>query len=115
MQTVRVIVAIEPLIYREAPAFPPEELLPRAEVSPLSATDDVAGEVGRAGAHLDVANRVPPAVKEAAFWVEVGGGERLDAEISANGYSRLVRVEHVLVALDEAEDKLLPERIARAA
>jgi hypothetical protein len=118
LQTVRVIVAIEPLIYREALAFSLEELCPWAEVAVLSPTDDLAGEVGRTGAHLVVANRVPPAAKEAAFRVEVTAGERLDAEIGANGYSRSVRdvrVEHVLAALDEAAEKLVPERIARGA
>ena len=113
MQPVRVIGAIEPVIHPEALALSLEELRPRAEVSLLSPTDDLAGEARHAVAHLVEAKR--PAVKEAAFWVEVGGGERLDAEIGANWYSRFVRVQHGHAALDEAEEKLLPERISRGA
>ena len=65
-----------------------------------------------------MANRLPPAAKEAAFRIEVNNRERIDAQIGANGYSRSVRdvrVEHVLVALNEAAEKLVPERIARGA
>jgi hypothetical protein len=42
--------------------------------------------------------------------VAVGGPTSLDAEISADGYSGSVadvRVEHVLAALDRAEEELL--------
>ena len=85
MQTVRVIVAIEPLLYREALAFFLERLRPRAEVSLLSPTDNPSGKAGRAGADPVVAYRMPPAVKEAALWVEVGGGEGLDAERISRG------------------------------
>ena len=82
MQTVRVIVATEPLFYREALAFFLERLRPRAEVSLLSPTYSIAG---RAGANPVVANRMTPAMKEAALWVEVGGGEGLDAERISRG------------------------------
>jgi hypothetical protein len=60
-----------------------------------------------------VAHRVPPAAKARSFWVEVSasrGPTSLDAEISANGYSGSVadvRIEHVLAALDRAEEELL--------
>jgi hypothetical protein len=60
-----------------------------------------------------VANRVPPSAKARSFWVEVDasrGPTSLDAEISADGYSGSVadvRVEHVLAALDRAEEELL--------
>lgn len=89
---------------------------PRAEVSLLGPSEDLAAEARRAGPHLIVANRVPPGAKGGAcFWVEVAeavGGEGprvLGAEISADGYSRSVadvRTEHVLAALDRAEELL---------
>ena len=66
--------------------------------------------------HLVVANLVPPAAKEASFWVEVPalrGPTRLGAEIGANGYSRSVadvRIADVLAALDLAEEELLAGR-----
>ena len=65
-----------------------------------------------------MANRVPSAANEAAFWVEVTTGKRIDAQISANRYSRFVcdvRVENVLAALDEAAEMLVPGRPARGA
>ena len=40
----------------------------------------------QARANPVVVDRAPPAAKEAAFWVEVGVGERLGAEIGTNGY-----------------------------
>ena len=40
----------------------------------------------QARANSVVVDRAPPAAKEAAFWVEVGVGERLGAEIGTNGY-----------------------------
>ena len=70
-------------------------------------------ELERARPHLVVANRVPPAAKARSFWVEVTasrGPTSLAAEISADGYSGSVadvRIEHVLEALDRAEEELL--------
>jgi hypothetical protein len=111
---VRVIVAIESRMYREALAFSLREHRSEAEVS-LVGSDDLVAEVERTGAHLVVANEVPPAAREAAFWIEVSkarSGESLGAEISADGYSRSVRdfhVKHLLEALDRAEEELVSE------
>ena len=112
---VRVIVAIESRMYREALAFSLREHRSEAEVSLVGSTDDLIAEVERTGAHLIVANEVPSAVREAAFWIEVSkarSGESLGAEISADGYSRSVRdfhVKHLLEALDRAEEELVSE------
>jgi hypothetical protein len=109
---VRVILAIEPRMYREALAFSLKKERPEAEVSLVGSTDDLMAEVERTGAHLIVANEVPSEVREAAFWIEVSearSDQSLDAEISANGYSRSVRdlrVKHVVEALDSAEELL---------
>jgi hypothetical protein len=98
-------------MYREALAFSLREQRPEAEVSLVASTDDLMAEVERTGAHLIVANYVPPEVREATFWIEVSearSGESLDAEISADGYSRFVRdlrVKHLLEAMDRAEQE----------
>src|SRR5215211_3404779 len=112
---VRVLVALDPFMYGQALAFSLRKRRPRAEVSLLSSSEDLlAAELERARPHLVVANRVPPAAKARSFfWVEVDalrGPMSLDAEISADGYSGSVtdvRVEHVLAALDRAEEELL--------
>ena len=110
----RVLVAIDPFMYGEALAFSLRKERPRAEVSLLASSEDLPAELERARRpHLVVANRVPPAAKARSFWVEVTaspGATSLDAEISADGYSGYVadvRVEHVLAALDRAEEELL--------
>ena len=111
---VRVLVAIDPFMYGQVLAFCLSKERPRAEVSLLSSAEDLAAELERARPHLVVANRMPPAAKARAFfWVEVDalrGPTSLNAEISADGYSGSVadvRVEHVLAALDRAEEELL--------
>jgi hypothetical protein len=109
---VRVILAIEPRMYREALAFSLRKHRPKAEVSLVGSTEDLMAEVERTGAHLVVANEVPPAARDARFWIEVSearSGKSLGAEISADGYSRSVRdfhVKHLVAALDRAEDEL---------
>jgi hypothetical protein len=114
---VRVLVALDPFMYGEALAFSLRKRRPRAEVTLLASSEEhlLAAELERARPHLVVANRVPPAATKARsfFWVEVDalrGPTSLDAEISADGYSGSVadvRVEHVLAALDRAEEELL--------
>src|SRR5918994_2503561 len=111
-EVVRVLVAIDPFMYGQALAFSLRKERPRAEVSLLSSSEDLAAELGRARPHLVVANRVPAAAKARSFWVEVDalrGLTSLDAEITADGYSGSVadvRLEHVLAALDRAKELL---------
>jgi hypothetical protein len=116
MPAVRVLVAIDPFMYGQALAFSLRKERPRAEVSLLSSSEDLAAELERARPHLVVANRVPAAAKARSFWVEVWvevdalrGLTSLDAEITADGYSGSVvdvRVDHVLAALDRAKELL---------
>jgi hypothetical protein len=116
MPTPRVLISIGPSMYAEALAFSVRKHRPRAEVSLLDPLGDLEAETQRLRPHLIVANRVPPGAKAGCFWVEVAepvggeGAKALGAEISADGYSRTVadvRTEHVLAALDRAEDELL--------
>ena len=110
---VRVLVSIDPFMYGEVLAFSLRKRRPRAEVTLLASSEDLAAEAQRARPHLVVADRVPAAAKARSFWVEVSasrGPTSLDAEISADGYSGSVadvRIEHVLAALDRAEEELL--------
>ena len=110
---VRVLVAIDPFLYGEVLAFSLSKRRPRAEVTLLASSEDLAAEAQRARPHLMVADRVPAAAKARSYWIEVSasrGPTSLDAEISANGYSGSVadvRIEHVLAALDRAEEELL--------
>ena len=103
-------------MYAETLAFSLRKHRPHAEVMLLGPAEDLAAEARRARPHLIVANRVPSATRADRFWVEVaepvegGGPKTLGALISADGYSRSVddvRTEHVLVALDRAEELLL--------
>ncbi len=117
MTAPRILISIGPSMYAEALAFSVRKHRPLAEVSVLGPSEDLEAEARRARPHLIVANRVPPEAKAGCFWVEVAepvggeGAKALGAEISANGYSRSVadvRAEHVLEALDRAEDELGP-------
>jgi hypothetical protein len=114
MAAPRVLIAIAPSMYAEALAFSVSKHRPRAEVSLLDSLGDLEAEARRVRPHLIVANPVPPEAKAGCFWVEVAepvggeGAKALGAEISADGYSRSVadvRTEHVLSALDRAEEE----------
>jgi hypothetical protein len=104
-------------MYAEALAFSLRKQRPRAEVSLLDpCSGDLEAEARRARPHLIVANRVPREARAGAFWVVVarpgdsGGAGALGAEISADGYSGSVadvRTEHVLEALNRAEEQFL--------
>ena len=106
-------------MYAEGLASSLDTHRPRAEVTVLGPTEDVEEEALRLRPHLIVAHRVPPGARGDFFWVEVaelvggGGAKAYGAEISANGYSRSVadvRTEHVLAALDRAEEELVRGR-----
>jgi hypothetical protein len=64
--------------------------------------------------HLIFANEVPPELKEkGCFWVELHTGEhtgeRLDADIRADGYSTTIHdvsLENLLAVVDKAEEEL---------
>jgi hypothetical protein len=116
----RVLIALRPSMYAEVLAFSVGRERPRAEVSILDSSEGLEQAALRLLPHLVVANRVPKAAGEGRpffFWVEVdeplageGAKKRLGAEISADGYSESVdevRIEHVLLALDRAEEELV--------
>ena len=125
----RVLVAIEPRIYAEVLAFSFGRERPTAEVSILDPSSEGLEEAAlRLLPHLVVANRGPKTAGEGwpyFFWVEVdevhageGTKKRLGARISAHGYSQSVQdvgTEHVLLALDRAEEEFVSQERSRRA
>ncbi|CAA9467887.1 MAG: hypothetical protein AVDCRST_MAG25-1732 [uncultured Rubrobacteraceae bacterium] len=117
MTAPRVLVAIGPRMYAEGLASSLATHRPRAEVTILAPPEGVEHGALRVRPHLIVAHRVPPEARVGGcFWLEVAqlvggeGAKPLGAQISADGYSRSVaevRTEHVLAALDRAEEQLL--------
>jgi hypothetical protein len=122
----RVLISLQPRMYSEVLAFLVGQNRPRAEVSLLDPSEDLEEAARSVRPHLLVANRVPKALRDDPyyfFWVEVdearggAGSKRLGARISADGYSQSVgdvKTEHVLLALDHAEEELLSKGPGRA-
>ena len=119
-------------MYAEVLAFSVGRERPTAEVSILDPSSEGLEEAAlRLLPHLIVANRGPKTAGEGGphffffFWVEVdevhageGTKKRLGARISADGYSQSVeevRIEHVLLALDRAEEELVSQERSRRA
>ncbi len=109
---VRILVAIEPLMYREVLAFCLRQERPQAEVV-LASPQTLEDEAKRTSPHVIFASEVPPELKERGdtFWTEVytGESERLEATISANGYSDTiddVSLQALLAVVDKAEEML---------
>src|SRR4051794_37619218 len=106
---VRVLVAIAPQMYREVLAFHFRQQRPRSEVV-LSSPQTLEDQAKRMRPHLIIANEVPPMLKEMGLWVEVHtGGERLDADISADGISTTIHdvsLQDLVAVVDKAEEEL---------
>jgi hypothetical protein len=105
---VRILVAIEPLMYREVIALHFRQEHPRSEVV-LASKQTLRAEAERIKPHLIVANEVPPELKERGFWVEMPTGDMPVATISADGYSGTIHdvsLEDLLAVVDRAEEEL---------
>ena len=110
---IRVLVAVDPLMYREVIAHAVRKHRPRAEVL-TAGPDDLDSETRGLAPHLVVCNRATGAVREVAHsWVELEvrpGPVGLDANIKVDSWP-LSRVEQaeigdVLAAVDETERTL---------
>ena len=109
----RVLVAVDPLMYREVIAHAVRERRPHARVS-TAGPENLDPETRRLAPHLVVCNRVTGAVREAAVsWVELEvrpGPGSLDANVKVDDLqaSKVERAEidDVLAALDETERTL---------
>src|SRR4051794_13740532 len=87
---VRVLVAIEPQMYREVLAFHLCQQRPQAEVV-LASPQTVVAESTRMRPHLIIASKIPLGLKEMGFfWVEVSADNGLNAIICADGYSTTI-------------------------
>ncbi len=108
MALVRVLVAIEPHMYREVLAFHISQQRPQSEIT-LASPQTLEATAERIRPHLIVANEVPPMLKEMGFWVEVPTDGWLDTHISADGYSATlhdVSLEDLVAVVDKAEEEL---------
>ena len=108
---IKVLVAIEPLMYREVLASYLRHHRPQAEVI-LASGESLEAEAERARPLLIIANE-PSAMTKAAetFWVAIRIGEqRIDADISIDGYTATVQnvsPQDVLAAVDRAAEELV--------
>jgi hypothetical protein len=110
MIVVRVVIAIDPQMYREVLAFHIHKKRPRSEVV-LASPQALPAEVERVRPHLILANEVPSELKGMGFffWVEVNTDDALVATISADGYSTTIHdvsLQDLLVVVDKAEKEL---------
>src|SRR5215210_6514963 len=100
-------------MYREVLAFHLRQERPQSEVA-LASPETLQDEAKRMRPHLIIANEIPPELKEMGFffWVEVHTGERLDADIRADGYSTTIHdvsLQDLLAVVDKAEEELAHE------
>ena len=106
---VRVVVAIEPHMYRQVLAFYFRQERPRADVV-LASSGSLREEARRMRPHLIFASEVPQEVKETGvFWVEVSTDDGLVATISADGYSTTiddVSLQDLLAVVDKAQEEI---------
>jgi hypothetical protein len=107
---VRVLVAIEPNMYRQVLAFHISQQRPQAVVV-LACAETLRAEAKRTRPHLIIASEVPPVLKEMGFffWVELHADGSLDADIKANGDSTTIQdvsLEDLVALVDKAEEEL---------
>ena len=105
---VRVLVALEPQMYREVLAFYFRQERPLSEVV-LTSPQTLKAEAKGKKPHLIISNEVPPELKEMSFWVEVRADEALVATIRAVGHSTTiddVSLQQLLAVVDKAEEQL---------
>ena len=108
---IKVLLAIEPLMYREVMASYLRHHRPQAEVI-LASGETLQAEVERVRPLLIIANEPSTTAKAAqAFWVGIRIGEqRIDADISVDGYSATVQdvsPQDLLAAVDRAAEELV--------
>lgn len=108
MTLVRVLVALEPQMYREVLVFHIRKERPHSEVV-LASPQTLQAEAECMRPHLIIANEVPPLLREMGFWVEVQANQGLVANISADGFSTTIHdvsLEELVAVVDKAEEEL---------
>ena len=114
---VRILVAIQPRVYREVLALSLHNHRPDAEVV-LCPSEALDREIGRFSPHLVVLNdnhgAPPEGLPGGLYRVEILLGASMDARISVDGQAREVKdicIEDLLAVADEAE-KMIPKKEA---
>jgi len=108
---VRVLVAIEPQMYREVLAFHIRQQRPRSEVV-LASPQTLQAEAERMKPHMIVADEVSAELKEmVVLWMQVRKDDRLDATIGDGGDATIddVTLQDLLAAVDKTEEELVHE------
>ncbi len=111
VEVVRILVAIEPQMYREVIAFHIHQQRPRSEVI-LASPQTLQAEALRTKPHLIVADEVSAELKEMVLlWVQVRKDDRLEATVGDDGYWTIddVTLQDLLAAVDKAEEELAHE------
>lgn len=112
----RILVAVNPRIYREVIGLSLHQYRPDAEVliCPPEALDR---EIGRFGPHLvvldDSDGATPNGLSGFLYRVEILLGASMDARISVDGQAREIKdicTEDLLTVVDEAE-KMIPKEV----
>ncbi len=104
----RILVAVEPRMYREVIALSLHQHRPEAEVL-ICPPESLDQEIGRFGPHLvvldDNGGTAPDGLSEVLYRVEILLGASMDATISVDGRAREVKdicTEDLLAVVDEA-------------
>ena len=110
----RILVAVNPRMYRELIGLSLHKHRPDAEVL-IYPPESLDSEIGRFGPHLvvldDNGGTAPDGLSEVLYRVEILLGVSLDARISVDGRAREVKdicTEDLLAVVDEAE-KMNPQ------
>jgi hypothetical protein len=109
---IKVLLAIEPLMYREVMASYLRHHRPQAEVILASGDETLEAEVERVKPLLIIANGPWPTAKTPeTFWVGIRISERrIDADISIDGYTATVQnvsPHDLLAAVDRAAEEVV--------
>jgi hypothetical protein len=112
---VRILVAVEPRMYREVIALSLHQHRPDAEVL-ICTPESLDQEIGRFGPHLVVLDdndgATPDGLSEVLYRVEILLGASMDARISVDGQARKVKdicMEDLLAVVNEAEKMISKE------
>ena len=108
---VRILVAIEPQMYREVLAFHIRQQRPRSEVT-LASAQTLQAEALRTKPHLIVADEVSAELKEMVLlWMKVCRNDRLDATVGDGEHATIddVTLQDLLAAVDKTEEELAHE------
>ena len=108
---IRILVAIEPQMYREVLAFHIRKQRPRSEVT-LASAQTLQAEALRTKPHLIVADEVSAELKEMVLlWMQIRRDDRLDATVGDGGHATIhdVTLQDLLTAVDKTEEELAHE------